>query len=82
MNNTEVSAPIYVEINSLLDALPDVPYKESVRRVLLQAPKARVLPALCGSWEIDGCITRCSHCHSIQDSPLWSVCPYCGSHNS
>ena len=41
----------HVEVESLLNNLPDdLPYKASVKRVLMQAPSADVVEVRCGEW--------------------------------
>ena len=55
--------PRYKDIDAILKKLlDDLPYKASVKRVLMQAPEADVVPAAIGEWleNEDGC--QCSHC--------------------
>ena len=62
----------YIERNSILQNLPDdVPYKASVKRVLMQSPVADVAEVVHGKWEMNLCDEddyehhRCSICKSL-----------------
>ena len=79
----------YVNADALLDKLPDdLPYKGSVRRVLIQAPAANVKPVVYGRWEVivmhwssDGrkhVIDACSICGE-EGSDEFDFCPHCGA---
>lgn len=65
----------YVEVNDLLQHLPDEPYKGAIRRVLLQAPAADVVEVVrCGDCKhyknygktslfVNGKNVTCGWCH-------------------
>ena len=53
----------YVEVNDLLQHLPDEPYKGAIRRVLQQAPAADVVE-----------VVRCCDCNNRNDE---EKCPMC-----
>lgn len=51
----------YIDADSLLNNLPDdLPYKASVKRVLMQAPEADIKQQIIKSLEI--CLLRCKDC--------------------
>ena len=63
----------YIDADALLKKLPDdLPYKASVKRVLMQAPTADVVEVRHGEWVVHGTCKRenilmigliCSECH-------------------
>ena len=81
--------PRYIDAEELLHRLPDhLPYKASVRRVLIQAPSADVQEVRRGKWinenRMYGTISaQCSVCGLfsgvwLRNAP-YKYCPYCGS---
>ena len=55
----------YIDADELLKRLPnDLPYKASVKRVLIQAPTADVAEVRHGRWVWDANIKRCSWCRA------------------
>lgn len=77
----------YKDIDVILQNLPDdLPYKASVKRVLIQAPTADVVPKREGEWEKRTFIIfgmekvgfRCSECNTTWDTPA-KFCPNCGA---
>lgn len=60
---------------------PDLPYKGSVKRVLLQAPTADVAPVVHGKWVLvsngHGVCSNCNRADGID--PLATHCRYCGA---
>ena len=61
----------YVEVNELLQHLPDEPYKGAIRRVLLQAPAADVVEDV-----------RCKNCSYSKQAKInekgFKICPISG----
>ena len=79
----------YIDAEELLHRLPnDLPYKGSVRRVLIQAPSADVQEVRHGKWinETRTYGTICAQCSVcglfsgvwLRNAP-YKYCPYCGS---
>jgi DNA-directed RNA polymerase subunit RPC12/RpoP len=77
----------YINANELLHDLPDdLPYKGSVRRVLMQAPTADVVEVKHGEWIwLEGNLYECSECPNKTEvdekmnQPSYAYCPYCGA---
>ncbi len=81
----------YVEVDTLLNALSDdLPYKASVKRVLMQAPEADVVEVKHGYWiheppyyDLNGKYRKgseCSSCHTYfvsNGNEPYSDHPYC-----
>ena len=80
----------YIDADLLLNKLPDdLPYKSSVKRVLIQAPTADVVEVRHGEWEKVMNHRECSKCsynapykkikagYHLQD--LSKYCPNCGA---
>ena len=80
--------PKYINTDKLLEKLPnDLPYKASVKRVLIQAPAEDVVEVIHGEWleheemfydgefhsEYPMKVYKCSLCGRV----LWSKEPYC-----
>lgn len=76
----------YIDADAVLTSLPDdLPYKASVKRVLMQAPTADVVEVRHGEWEayFDGKELMCSACKAT----FWdengnggtNYCPDCGA---
>ncbi len=43
--------PKYIDADAVIKNLPDdLPYKASVKRVLIQAPEAEIVEVKCGEW--------------------------------
>ncbi len=61
----------YVEVNDLLQHLPDEPYKGAIRRVLLQAPAADVVD-----------VVMCKNCSYSKQAKIndkgFKICPISG----
>ena len=83
----EKKMPRYIDAEELLHRLPnDLPYKGSVRRVLIQAPSADVQEVRRGRW-IDRRIpndtgTLVFVCSVCGGNPEWNrrnYCPNCGA---
>lgn len=76
----------YIDVDKVLYNLSDdLPYKASVRRVLIQAPEADVVEVRHGRWTLhtDGSGT-CSECGTTQknvwDCDRWqNYCGHCGA---
>lgn len=74
----------YVDADALWKRLPnDLPYKASVKRVLIQAPAADVRPVVRGRWIVHdfgaGDISyECSECKEISCCGA-DFCPDCGA---
>ena len=82
-----------ISADALLRALPDdLPYKGSVRRVLMQAPEVDAVPVVHGRWDDSGRYTfpcgdtavRCTNCGcALTESEYhmnnWNYCPVCGA---
>ena len=82
----------YIDREALLRRLPDdLPYKGSVKRVLMQAPTADVVEVRHGEWiekddGWDGVLYTCSVCNcdwcTIDGTPFENnmrYCPECGA---
>ena len=69
----------YIDADALLNMLPaDLPYKASVKRVLMQAPTADVVEQIEGEW-IDGFSRQtCSIC-KYRGYSAYKYCPECGA---
>lgn len=69
--------PKYVNVDEILNKLPDdLPYKASVKRVLIQAPEADVVPKREGEWvHGENEMAHCSECGN--EEPSHSISPYC-----
>ncbi len=85
MRKNETMADKYINATALLEQMPEVPYKGSLRRVLMQAPAADVAPVRHGRWipdydyaeyDYDGC-TRLPEPRKFQDG--WQ-CILCGQY--
>ena len=50
MRKNETMDDKYINATALLGQMPEVPYKGSVRRILMQAPAADVAPVRHGRW--------------------------------
>lgn len=66
----------YVDTDKLLNRLPDdLPYKASVKRVLMQAPTADVVEVVrckdCTEWDKEEC--ECSHWYGFR---AYDFCSY------
>jgi hypothetical protein len=84
---------VYIDADELLRTLPDdLPYKASVKRVLMQAPKADVAEVKHGKWLMPlgnepwrkGYFCRCSVCDYINNGHTQKVpsfCECCGAKN-
>ena len=82
--------PRYTDVDALLNELPDdLPYKASVKRVLMQAPAADVVPKSEGKWkpykdyfthrQIGWICTSCSAVtHDLSNGDT-NYCPHCGA---
>jgi len=72
----------YVDVESLLARLPDdLPYKASVKRVLMQAPMVEVTEVRHGRWEDhkECCLEyRCSVC-GYELCRMTNYCPNCSA---
>lgn len=74
-----------IDADALLRALPDeLPYKGSVRRVLMQAPEVDAVPVVHGRWIPAKYTTRenedCSNCgYSTYYGNGYDYCPNCGA---
>ena len=89
----EVLTMRMIDADALLRALPDdLPYKGSVRRVLMQAETVDAEPVVHGRWDDSGRYTfpggsiaiRCTECgcaltETEYHSQRWYYCPVCGS---
>ena len=65
----------YIDVEELLQKLPnDLPYKASVKRVLIQAPAADVVEVVrckdCTEWDKDEC--ECSHWYGFKENDYCS----------
>lgn len=77
----------YIDVDELLRTLPDdLPYKASVKRVLLQAHEADVVEVVHGKWaHIDNdewCCTNCGEVITTEGSwevPTRKYCNECGA---
>ena len=82
----------YIDADALLSRLPeDLPYKASVKRVIMQAPIADVVEVRHGEWieqddGWDGVLYTCSVCRcdwvTIDGTPFENnmrYCPECGA---
>ena len=85
----------YIDADALLKNLPeDLPYKASVKRVLIQAPDADVVEVRHGEWVEDEltycgagrCNYKCTVCGEMISAArrettehLYPYCPFCGA---
>lgn len=76
----------YIDADAVLSKLPkDLPYKASVKRVLMQAPTANVVEVRHGEWGFDGLGWTCSECgeYALTNKAKMQVhsnyCPHCGA---
>lgn len=76
----------YIDAEALLATLPnDLPYRASVKRVLIQAPTADVVEVRCGKWGFDGAGWTCSECgeYALLGKTKMQIgsnyCPNCGA---
>lgn len=86
----------YIDADALLNRMPDdLPYKASVKRVVMQAPTADVVEVKHGSWYIPECeYLGCSECGAwyytgadstaeakkrLADGECYPFCPHCGA---
>lgn len=76
----------YIDADKVLRKLPDdLPYKASVKRVLIQAPTADVAEVKHGKWKKEGCgLLVCSVCgfeydHSGMADEGLNFCANCGA---
>ena len=76
----------YIDADALIGMLPDdLPYKGSVKRVLMQAPAADVVEVRNGEWGFDGLGWTCSECGEYALSIKTKIqvhsnyCPNCGA---
>ena len=73
----------YIDADALLNNLPDdLPYKASVKRVLIQAPTEDVVEVRHGEWLRYGHDTlRCSLCGDINNNFISNnFCSNCGAY--
>lgn len=75
----------YIDADKILQKLPDdLPYKASVKRVLIQAPMEDVVEVKHGEWIATGVETlflrefKCSRC-SAKQLGSDNYCPNCGA---
>lgn len=74
--------PRYIDAEELLHRLPDhLPYKASVRRVLIQAPSADVQEVRHAKFElVNNGKGVCNNCHRLDSiDKLAKYCRYCGA---
>lgn len=69
----------YINVDALLNSLPeDLPYKASVKRVLIQAPSADVEEVRHGEWVVDAYngdeIVRIPYAVHQHNDPYCSLC--------
>ena len=78
----------YIDADNVLQCIPDdLPYKASVKRVLIQSPAADVVEIKHGKWIIcrDGYYPYCNQCGYEPIRPLGKddnrtpYCPNCGA---
>ena len=75
----------YIDADKLLTTLlDDLPYKASVKRVLMQAPTADVVEVRHGEWKLgkSGVMYFCSFCGYAahpREEEQWNFCPNCGA---
>ena len=76
----------YIDADAILNKLPDdLPYKASVKRVLIQSPTADVVEVRHGEWGFDGVGFTCSECGEYALSIKTKIqvrsnyCPNCGA---
>lgn len=84
----------YINATALLEQMPEVPYKGSVRRILMQAPAADVAPVRPGRWvpvmtsdykgePKQACEEIYSEWYKCsvcgKESFNWNYCPNCGA---
>lgn len=61
----------YIDADALLSRLPDdLPYKASVKRVLIQAPTADVAEVRHGRWITHTHFYECSNCEFIYETDV------------
>ena len=67
----------YIDVDKLLNNLPnDLPYKASVKRVIMQAPTADVAEVKHGEWIGLEC-SKCGHFATYAND--YNYCPRCGA---
>lgn len=76
--------PRYIDADKVLNNLPnDLPYKASIKRVLIQVPTVDVVEVRHGYWEYsrigDRIYCGCSECKEAPDCFEPRYCPNCGS---
>lgn len=74
----------FINATALLEQMPEVPYKGSLRRVLMQAPAADVVPVRHGRWikptrVPDSMLDECSLCGFDCGAYTFNYCPNCGA---
>lgn len=86
----------YIDADSLLSKLPnDLPYKGSVKRVLMQAPTADVVEVRygywyipeyeflgcseCGEWYFTGADSTAEAKERLSNGECYPFCPHCGA---
>ena len=73
----------YIDADGLLTRLPeDLPYKASVKRVLMQAPTADVVEVKHGKWKkVYEIYPRyvCTSCKHLYNNKGYKYCPNCGA---
>ena len=75
----------YIDADAVLGRIPDdLPYKGSVKRVLMQAPTIDVVEVRHGEWNLgkSGCMYFCFSCRYAahpREAEEWSFCPRCGA---
>ncbi len=72
----------YIE-RDIWKSLPDdLPYKASVKRVLIQAPAADVRPVVRGKWIFDDPLRADFMCSACLERQIVcsNYCPYCGAY--
>lgn len=69
----------YIDADAVWQTLPDdLPFKASVKRVLMQAPTADVEEVRHGEWIEGKILDNCSICGE-KGFPGWKYCPNCGA---
>lgn len=73
----------YIDADELLTRLPeDLPYKASVKRVLMQVPTADVVEVKHGEWKkVYEKYPRyvCTSCNRLYNNKGYKYCPNCGA---
>ena len=73
----------FINADELLHKLPDdLPYKASVKRVLMQAPTADAVEVRHGEWKkASDKAPRyvCAACNHLFNNKEYKYCPFCGA---